>query len=294
MKNVIKTFGPNELGRDFIIGDLHGSLSCFENLYRNINFDPEKDRMFSVGDLVDRGPDSLGALSLLHRPWFHCVLSNHEQMMLEAFNGGYMGQYWFMNGGGWGLETWTNARKAAMTLTQADMELIDLLLLVEELPYLITLTHKNGKKYHILHAELPPGHHITNATLADPGKVLELATQQTSDGDCFVWGRYQFYPFYREDLSNRAKLIRMVKYNETAPYNDELSHIISGHTVVKRPITLMGQTNIDTAAYNSYDTKPPRWAALTCICLDDWTFYQATETQFRTCEPFVINKADLK
>lgn len=311
MKNVLKTFEPNELGRDFVIGDLHGSLSCFENLCKHIKFDPEKDRMFSVGDLVDRGPDSLGTLRLLRQPWFHCVLSNHEQMMLEAFNGGYMGQYWFMNGGNWGLDAWYAARslqkskngtlESAPVLSDADMELIDLLCLVEELPFLITLTHKNGKKFHIIHAELPPGFLVSDSELTDSEKVLELATQQTSDGDCFVWGRFQFYPFYKTDLSNREKLIRAVKYNDgAAPYSDQLSHIISGHTIVQHPITLVGQTNIDTGAYNSYphvapraETKAPRWAALTCICLDDWTFMQATATQFRTCEPFVINKSDL-
>lgn len=303
IKNVVKTFEPNLLGRDFVIGDLHGSLSCFTNLLKNLNFDETTDRMFSVGDLTDRGPDSLGTLRLLQKPWFHCTLSNHEQMMLEAFNGGYMGQYWFRNGGTWGMEALStfNAleRNKCTAISNEEQELFDLLKVVEELPFLITINHKNGKKFHILHAELPPGkNNITDADLTVPDLVHNLATTQGGDGDSFLWARYQFGPFYRAQLADKEKLIRTAKYYKVAaPYNDELSHIISGHTILQQPITLVGQTNIDTCAYGSYDpvdSHAPKWCALTCICLDDWSFVQATETEFKNVEPLVINRSDLK
>lgn len=41
--------------------------------------------MLSVGDLVDRGPDSIGCLKLLEAPWFHAVMGNHEQLLLNYF-----------------------------------------------------------------------------------------------------------------------------------------------------------------------------------------------------------------
>jgi Calcineurin-like phosphoesterase len=115
MKNPIKTFEPNTVGRDFVIGDLHGSYTAFENLLEKLYFDETKDRMFSVGDLCDRGPNSLACLGLLHEPWFHAVLSNHEQMMLEKFRGGYMGEYWFQNGGHWGMEAWNDSKNLSAT-----------------------------------------------------------------------------------------------------------------------------------------------------------------------------------
>lgn len=308
MDTPLQTFGPNENGRDFVIGDMHGTLSCFENLLKNLNFDPAVDRMFSVGDLVDRGHDSLGCLRLIREDWFHCVLANHEQMMYEAFNGGYMGQYWFQNGGNWGMETYNvsralEAKKAGRyddmpIISDDDMELIDLLIEVEKLPYLITLNHKNGKKFHIIHAELPPGNMITDADLSSPGKVIELATKQTSDGDVFLWGRYKFMSFYKADLSNRAKLIRTVKAQGSAEFfNENLSHIISGHTIMQGAVTIVGQTNIDTGAYHAYSPKGekvPKWAGLTCIDLDNWKFYKATPDDFKEVEPFVISKEDLR
>ena len=312
METILKTFEPNELGRDFAIGDLHGSLPCFDRLLKGLEFDPTKDRMFSVGDLVDRGPDSLGCLRLLWNDWFHSTKSNHEQMMYEAFNGGHMGQFWFMNGGTWGMETW-NLSKALLAkktgavtthlpiVSDDDMELLDLLIKVDELPFLITIKNKNGKTFHLIHAELPPGYIVTDKILSSPGKVHELATVQAPDGDTFLWGRYKFMALFKADLGNRDKIIRTLNNSGMlSQFNDELSHIISGHTIMQQAVTLVGQTNIDTGAFYSCAeagpngfTKVPKWAGLTCVCLDDWKFYKATPSEFNQVRPFVINKTDL-
>lgn len=301
--NILQTFEPNTKGRDFVIGDLHGAIAVLENLMVCLNFDKEKDRMFSVGDLEDRGRESLRSLGLLRESWFHAVMANHEQMMIQAFFGGYMGRYWWSNGGSWAMEAYNTFRAIQQYrmgnidqlphVTEEEHDFFDLLNLAKEMPFLITVNHKSGKKFHIIHAELPPGKNITDQILTDPDQVLELATTQTNDGDAFLWGRYQFMKYYGDSLTNHAKLVRMAKYKNTLTFNDNLSHIISGHTIMQKPITLFGQTNIDTCAYGSMSKSPPKWCGLTCIDLDTWTFYQATETEFRTVDPVVINKADL-
>ena len=299
MKNPLKTFEPNLLGRDFVIGDLHGAYDTFLTLLEGIDFDPEKDRMFSVGDLVDRGTKSQECLRLMREPWFHCTLSNHEQMMYEAFHGGRMGQYWLQNGGFWGYSTLVAhdslTRDGAERIIPDDeqAELIDLIAEVVELPYLITINHKNGKKFHVLHAELPPkfgDDQITDEMLADPETVQKLAKVQTRDGgDCFLWARYRFGMFARVPLDNVLKAERAALYAQSAStYSDKLSHIYSGHTIVRKPLTLYGQTNLDTCAYGSDQTDS--WHALTCVCLDDGKFYQSTLHQFiGEVEPVVIN-----
>jgi hypothetical protein len=300
MKNPIQTFEPNEHGRDFVIGDLHGSLTCFEKLLEGIGFDKTKDRMFSVGDLVDRGPNSLECLELIKEPWFHCVLSNHEQMMLEAFNGGYLGQFWIQNGGFWGYTAYEEWQKLTSEPTDVQPEsarLFEMLPLVEQLPFLITVKMLDGKKYHIIHAELPPGETITDETLASPEEVIRLATVQSRDGDFFLWGRFMFALFYGQNLSvNTEKLKRTIahKYKDSfGTFSEKLSHIISGHTIMQHPITLLGQTNIDTGAYGSYDSAAKAHKALTCIELGTWQFYQATPTVFRSVTPLSINRDDV-
>jgi hypothetical protein len=303
MKSALKVFGPNLHGRDFAIGDLHGSIDCFQNLLREIHFDQTKDRMFSASDLVDRGTNSLECLRLMREPWFHNVLANHEQMMIEAFHGGIMGQYWIQNGGRWGLEALQQyrAKKAGQphVITDDMADLYDLVELADELPFLITINHKSGKKFHILHAELPPrlSGEVRDVDLEDEECVRELAMTQAGDGDAFLWARSLFQDFSRmpvdkERIVKRIKMMRGGKDQFLKQFNDERSHIISGHSIVYHPLTLIGQTNIDTCAYGA-DDRAQGWEALTCIDLDTWTFYQATPTTFKVVEPITVNKADL-
>lgn len=76
--------GQNEGGRDFIMGDLHGCYELFSGALKYIGFKPEQDRLISVGDIIDRGPDSEKCLELLELPWFYMVRGNHEQMMIDS------------------------------------------------------------------------------------------------------------------------------------------------------------------------------------------------------------------
>ncbi len=46
----------------FVVGDIQGCHAEFEQLLELIAFDPSRDRLWLVGDLVNRGPDSLGVL----------------------------------------------------------------------------------------------------------------------------------------------------------------------------------------------------------------------------------------
>lgn len=50
-----------------------------------VGFDTTRDRLFCVGDLVDRGGASLDCLALLEEPWVWSVRGNHEQMALDVF-----------------------------------------------------------------------------------------------------------------------------------------------------------------------------------------------------------------
>lgn len=298
MKFPIKTFEPNEVGRDFVIGDLHGAMPCFRKLLEGLEFDSSKDRMFSTADLVDRGPDSLECLELLKNDWFHAIAANHEQMMLECFTGGYVGVFWPQNGGAWGMQAIADAHRllGGETIDAESFRLFEVLPLAEELPYLITVKMKDGRKFHIIHAEFPPGETITDEILTDPVAVHRLATVETRHGEHILWGRFLFQQFNDIELSNLEKIKRTVSYQlkrTTGFFNDALSHIISGHTILQRPMTIIGQTNIDTAAFKACASDAKNHHALTCIELDTWKFFQATPDIFREVTPVTINKSDI-
>ncbi len=74
-------FALNDVGRDFVVGDLHGCLEDLEKAMAAVQFNTQVDRLFSVGDLVDRGPHSMELLELHESSdWFHAVRGNHDMI----------------------------------------------------------------------------------------------------------------------------------------------------------------------------------------------------------------------
>ena len=78
-RHIVKRLKENKHGRDFVVGDIHGCFFLLEQALEAANFDPKKDRVISVGDLVDRGPESERALSFLQKSWFYAVKGNHDE-----------------------------------------------------------------------------------------------------------------------------------------------------------------------------------------------------------------------
>lgn len=81
---------PTSGGRVLAIGDIHGCSRALDALLALLDPQPD-DLLITLGDCVDRGPDTAGVLDRLLRLRTRCRLvslkGNHEEMMLTARNG---------------------------------------------------------------------------------------------------------------------------------------------------------------------------------------------------------------
>lgn len=68
----------------WVIGDLHGCLRELEDFLATVRFTPGRDELWSVGDLINTGPDSPGVLRLWRELGGRGVIGNHDVYGLLA------------------------------------------------------------------------------------------------------------------------------------------------------------------------------------------------------------------
>jgi serine/threonine protein phosphatase 1 len=172
---LVQHHAANLAGRDFVVGDLHGCVEALRYLLREVEFDTSRDRLFSVGDLVDRGEREQceQALALIDKPWFYAVLGNHEDALCAVAEGRMPRNRWYGIGGGWAQTVPDDV------LSRYAREL-------RKLP-LARVVGEGEKRFNVLHAEFFGSDAELDAGQFDPevrermlwGRELVLATGET-------------------------------------------------------------------------------------------------------------------
>lgn len=62
----------------WFVGDVQGCAGELDQLLETIRFDPARDELWCVGDLINRGPESLRTLELWESVGGRAVIGNHE------------------------------------------------------------------------------------------------------------------------------------------------------------------------------------------------------------------------
>ena len=239
---LIRKLPANNQGKDYVIGDLHGCYELLERLLNAVEFDKSRDRLFSVGDLIDRGPESLRCLQLLEEPWFFSVRGNHEVMLMEFILpyliNGKIEQLEDVNGTGF-LDyggAWVSA------YFQADQQCMSAefdrgLALIKEIP-LIYSVGKGTNRFNVVHAEL---------VTTDYESLKKVAWL---DSDIDRWYDEQSIPAEVEQSLLWGRTL-MLKNLNNAKVRPGLSTTFCGHTYDTSPRQVLSHLCLDTGAFIS-------------------------------------------
>lgn len=212
----------NTLGRDFVVGDIHGCYDLLMEGLDAIQFDRAKDRLFSVGDLTDRGPDSLKCAELIYEPWFFATQGNHDRMFFNAIIGTpsayHSPRNFYHNGGDWVREYVTDQLRALAY----DM--------LEKMP-LVIFVGSSRKGFAVTHSRLNSGE-------ADP--------------DYFVWDRSMYDTIQNRDadvMHNWKKEVQQEYFLDAYNPNDRLVYV--GHNTLPNGHRIFVDNHfmIDSGAY---------------------------------------------
>ena len=203
------TFITNANGRDFVVGDVHGCFRTLERAIAELHFNADRDRLFGVGDLVNRGPHSVEAVDWLERRFTAVTLGNHDRATLGWFEEKLRGSHATDNG-------WKGAVDPSKYGRWRDALLQMPLALTVETPY---------GPVGVIHAEAP-----------DPDwsrTVARLEAGSETDIDDALLGFEQYTPAIRRMKSRPVQGLRA---------------LASGHFVVEQVEVTANRWNLDTGA----------------------------------------------
>ena len=201
-----KNIPANHKGQDFFVGDIHGEYDLLLTTLAQCQFNFECDRLFSVGDIVDRGVDSIACLELLHKPWFYAVRGNHEEMLL-ADEDSELARIHRNAGGEWFFQCSSQEQSRLKALVE------------QYCPFAFTIESKFGH-IGVCHASSPLHWSALQNARADNIELLK---------DC-AWSTKQY---------------QQVKKGEVFHIN-EITFVIHGHVNCARVTTNLNQLWIDT------------------------------------------------
>lgn len=203
----------NTVGRDFVVGDIHGAYDLVLRAMDKVKFDQARDRIFSVGDLIDRGPGSHRTAKFLAHDWVYAVRGNHEDMLLEIYQDGepHQAVLDYMHSRN-GFDWWRGTPEGVRH---------EILEAVAKLPIVIELATARGT-VGLVHADVPD-------CLSWPAFLARLEQGDTRVAEKALWGRD-----------------RVARDDESGVHG--VGRVFVGHTPLRAILRLGNVYAIDTGA----------------------------------------------
>ena len=218
-------FARNTIGRDIVVGDIHGHFDVLEKALREIDFDTARDRLFALGDLVDRGPNSPAALEWLNQYWFNSVIGNHDLSHVLAAEREHISNTWVLDMIVPTRDDWAaNCAPAVYSALVAEFS---------RLPLAISIEMSLGN-VGLVHAELPHGYRTWDSF------VQAIDAESIDDGA--LW------------MATSERLLDLLPVKTRADlkfFVPDVLAIFHGHTIpwLKQPVKVGNHHYIETGAY---------------------------------------------
>lgn len=217
-------FPKNEVGTDYAVGDIHGRFPLLEDALAVMGFDKSKDRLFGVGDLVDRGPYSERFSDYLDFPWFFSVRGNHEQMLLERQS--FLER--LRHGAGW----WE---------ALPEQEKIELRLVIGQMPVMISVDVEGGR-VGIVHGDM---RYIPNW---DKAALIIDDFFDRKMVNSIIWDRHRWeYPGSSEEISGVKALIVGHTPHDDVQYDANVINLDTGAGYDDGALTIMNLNTLEIA-----------------------------------------------
>lgn len=253
-------YNINNIGTDYIIGDIHGCYDELMHALDKLSFDFKNDRLFSVGDLIDRGPKSMECANLIYEDWIYPVIGNHEQMMISSIIHNKLSEHrcWINNGGLWHL-------------SEDHQLLVDLSKQFQKLPYIISVG-AGIDRFNIVHAELINNTDKKNRILVTDNMIDNWEFNEEDESD-MTWGRTMYV--YR--ASSVFGMFQDAEDDTPTYQSTELSPTYVGHSIsVTKPSRVEQQIYLDTGFSLSQTAKFKEQYPLIIVCPQNECYYSYT------------------
>ena len=247
-KNPVIQVPANTSGRDWVVGDIHGAFDLLKRGLDVIQFDASKDRLFCLGDMVDRGPKSLEVLRLSREPWFYAERGNHEQACLDLH-----AEHTLANNGMHPLAVNFGATSLGQGWVRdlKGPEQVEVIHLLEELPVIFNVDTKQGV-VGLVHAEVPPK--CSWSALEKAVRNMPENLQVCSDA------------ITSRKMPESMASLGLFKQKSFPGKVEGVSRVYHGHVPLRWPFRHENRYYIDTGAWQS--GAKDGWSGLTIVQLD--------------------------
>jgi serine/threonine protein phosphatase 1 len=202
-------------GRILVAADIHGSFAVLDDALERIGYEPDRDVVVLIGDLIDRGAESHRCMEWIDVPGRYCLKGNHESYIEGVCDGRIAQIDHVEDGGSWFYRLSDIERSAYRSALMA-------------LPLAARVITPRRRRVGMIHADVAGSH---------------------------FWqfcGHLRHGDYRAEQIAmNGRSRLTAVRQGQQIPLMSDVDHMFFGHSPVPDPVTVGNCSWIDTGLPHS-------------------------------------------